>query len=72
MKRPKVTINCVASLYQASNERIIEYSFGQQSSAGAPLGGLISFRELEDGTCLVSLYRHDTEVQIHVGSAEPM
>lgn len=49
MKRPRVITKCVASAFQSSNERIIEFSFPgtEDGKGGGPLGGLISFRNVD-------------------------
>jgi hypothetical protein len=60
MAKPKVDTNPVADRYSGSNERIVEYS------TRSGLGGLISFRETEDGL-LIDLYQHDAAVTIRVG-----
>jgi len=57
MRRPRVITRCVADTYAASNERIIE--FGARSA-----GGLISFRELDDGTLLIDVYRTSGPVTV--------
>lgn len=62
MTKPKVTTNPVANQYAGPNERIIEYSH-------KGLGGLIAFRQTEDGNLRVDLYRHDEGVQINTGQA---
>lgn len=56
MTRPSVNTRCVADSYaDKRHERIIEFD-----------GGLISFRELDDGTMRVSLYRLDRRVRVDV------
>jgi hypothetical protein len=60
MSRPSVKIDCVASNYQAREERIVEWS---DPATGA--GGLISIRTVdgENGPAtLVELYRTDGPV----------
>jgi hypothetical protein len=63
MRKPKVTINCVASHYAGPDERIIEFS----SKGG---GGLIAFRVADDGRLLVDVYRQDRTVKVRVAKAE--
>lgn len=64
MKRPKVTVNCVASRYAGPGERIIEFS----SANG---GGLISLFCREDGTLAVDVYRTDHTVTVtHSGEKD--
>jgi hypothetical protein len=65
MAKPKVIIRCAASHYDSPNERTIEYHDRETNA-----GGLINFRRLDDGKLHVFLYRHDEEVQIHVGKGE--
>lgn len=70
-RKPRVTVKCVANNYAASFERIVEYSFpGSTAPHGYLAGGLISFTLDNDGNPHVSLYRHDANVQIHVGQAD--
>lgn len=60
-KRPYVNVTPVADKYaDKRNERIIEFS----SPSGK--GGLISFREKEDGTLTVDLYRMDEGITVQV------
>lgn len=67
MKKPSVTLNPGASKYEAPNERIIEFSFPDTTGKnGGPLGGLISFRVLSDGSCWVQVYRCDDEVNVTI------
>lgn len=61
MAKPSVNTKPVASQYAALNERIIEFTNGSRS-AEAHKGGLIAFRDLDDGTFLVSVYRTDPGV----------
>lgn len=65
MRKPTVLTKCVANLYTDANERIIEYSDRETG-----LGGLISFRRLDDGSLRVHLYRHDARVNVQVSKAE--
>lgn len=60
MRKPKVTVNCVANAHSAPNERIVEFS--------DPLGngGLISLRYMPDGTLLVDVYRVSDNVRVIV------
>lgn len=69
-RKPRVVTGCVANHYAASNERIIEYSFPDTGDGAGPLGGLISFRLLNDGTPIVNLYRHDAGIQIYVSKPD--
>lgn len=62
-RRPSITTKCVADSYHAPGERIVEFS----SANG---GGLISFREMEDGTLTVNLYRLDDTVKVRHYVAE--
>lgn len=66
MKKPSVTLNPGASKYEASNEKIIEFSFpGTVGKDGqGPLGGLISFRVTHNGVGIVEVYRCDEEVNV--------
>lgn len=59
----KVNTNPVANAYASRGEHIVEYSNNQGQ------GGLISFREGDDGQVIVELYRHDENVLIRVGEA---
>lgn len=63
MAKPKVTTNPVANNYAGPNERIVEYS------TRSGLGGLIAFRETDDGLT-VDLYRHDEKVAVRVGKPD--
>ena len=56
---------CVANQYAAARERIIEFSNGAQSASAAK-GGLIEFRNLDDGRLLVILYRLDPGIEVCV------
>jgi len=62
MRKPRVITKCVANTYAASNERIVEFS-GEPDATG-PVGGLLSFRQLNDGTLRVEIYRCDPAVLI--------
>lgn len=64
MSKPKVTTDPVANQYAGPNERIVEYS------TRSGLGGLIAFRETDDGLT-VDLYRHDPKVEVRIGDADP-
>jgi len=61
MTKPMVETNPVANRYAGPNERIVEYA----TRSGK--GGLIAFRETNDGQLLVDLYQHDAAVEIRVG-----
>jgi hypothetical protein len=56
-----VNIRPVANHYATPGERIVEYSNKKGD------GGLISFRENDEGDLIVELYRHDKSVTIRVG-----
>lgn len=69
MRKPKVTTKCVADMYSALNERIVEFSFpgaDRGDGTGSP-GGLIRFVQLEEA-CIVEVYRVDDEVVIRAPS----
>ena len=55
--KPTVNMHCVASNFQAPNQRIIE--FGNREG-----GGLISFRTLSGGVLEVEIYRCDPNVRV--------
>jgi len=59
MKKPKVNTRCVANYYASPSERIVEFSSNEK-------GGLISFRENEDGEFFVQLYRMDNGIFVSV------
>lgn len=59
----KVNTRPVASHYSMSGEKVVEYSNAKGK------GGLISFREDDEGNLIVELYRHDEGVIIRVGEA---
>ena len=61
MRKPRVTVNCVANHYAGRGERIIEF-FSDRAQAG----GLISIREADDGRLIVDVYRHDDAVEVRV------
>lgn len=63
MKKPSVKTKCVASQYEAKNEKIIEFGFNG-------IGGLISFTAREDGTLLVDIYQIDKKVTIRLPRPE--
>jgi hypothetical protein len=56
--RPTVTLRCPAQAHSAVNERIIEFSAPNGN------GGLISIRQLTDGTVVVEPYRLDDGVKV--------
>ncbi len=58
MKRPSVTVKCVADRYHLPTERIVEFSFPSGQ------GGLISFRVMPSGTDIVEIYRIDNGVHV--------
>lgn len=62
MKKPKITVNCVANQYAADNEQIVEFSFSNG------IGGLISLRSTEGGKIIVELYNHDSGIEIRVSN----
>lgn len=55
----KITLRPVANNYAMPGERIVEYSNDKGE------GGLISFRDGEDGKIIVEPHRHDANVEIH-------
>lgn len=57
--RPKISTKCVASQYQGTNEKIIEFSHRGN-------GGLISFVTREDGSLIVQVYRMDSNIDVTV------
>ena len=61
MRKPKVTLRCVAESYNKSREesRIIEFF-----DAGLQIGGLIEFRRTSEGKLLVLPYRLDDKVEV--------
>lgn len=63
MKKPKIITKCVANNYASPNERIVEFSNGT-------IGGLISFRILDDGKMSVHVYQQDPAVTVTIGKAE--
>lgn len=65
MKKPKVTVNCVASRYAGHNERIIEFSGNNTNQ-----GGLISLSFTDDGKVRVDVYRQGSDVVVNVGKPE--
>lgn len=60
-RRPYVAVTPPADAYSGPRERIIEFA----DSRG--FGGLIAFRERDDGTLLVSVYRCDPQVVVAHG-----
>lgn len=64
MRKPRITINCVANRYAAHGERICEFSDGKGN------GGLISLITREDGTLSVDVYRHGPKVEVRIGKPE--
>ena len=63
MTRPSIKSPCVADRHHAPNERIAEVRFPNGK------GCLLSLRQLEDGTCSISVYRADPG--IFVGTEAP-
>lgn len=63
MRKPRVITRCVANHYTAANERIIEFSNGERGSE-THKGGLISFRNMPDGTLRVDVYCCDAGVAV--------
>lgn len=57
--KPSVHTKCVANHYAAPNERIIEFSVGNDGT-----GGLIAFRLANDGTLMVDVYRTNGPVTV--------
>lgn len=57
MRKPRVLTKCVANYYASPNERIVEFSHGDKS-------GLISFRAMNDGSMLVTVYRTDAGITV--------
>lgn len=58
MKKPTVTLRCVANQYAAPNERVVEFD-----------GGLIRLRKLANGGTSVELYRLDDTTVVAVPAA---
>lgn len=69
MRRPTMTLRCVADRHSAPRERIAEFN----ANDGSGRGGLISLRVLDDGRFVVDIYRCDAEVIVrtpeHAGGA---
>ena len=65
MKKPRITVNCVASKYSAPEERIIEFSGNTPEQ-----GGLIQFRFHGNGKLYVEVYRQGCDVVVHVAKPE--
>jgi hypothetical protein len=57
-RKPVVITNCVASLYEAANEKVVEFS-----TASGELGGLISLRDMGD-RLVIEIYRLDAGVEV--------
>lgn len=64
MARPRVLTKCVANTYAGGTERIVEFSNGERGME-AHKGGLISLRNMADGTLRVEVYRCDAGVTVH-------
>jgi hypothetical protein len=58
MKRPTIKSPCVADRHHVGAERIAEFS-GSKGN-----GGLISVREMADGSLIVNVYRMDNKVEV--------
>jgi hypothetical protein len=56
--KPRVLTQCVANTYAMPNERIIEFMSVSRK------GGLISIRQMEDGSVVVEPYRLDAGVVV--------
>lgn len=61
MARPKIIANCVASRYQARNERILEVSHDHG-------GALISLRATDTGRLVIDLYELDDTVEVSIAT----
>jgi len=59
--KPRVTLKCQAHRFASKDERIIEFFH-------EGVGGLISFFPTANGGLKVYIYRHDTAVQVQVGT----
>lgn len=68
-KMVKVNTRPGADFYADGRETIIEYSRNDKevTNSNSLVGGLISFRALDDGRIQIQLYRHDPEVVIVIG-----
>jgi hypothetical protein len=66
-KRPTVNTNPVAHQYSGPGERIVEFS---NNIAADHKGGLIAFRNLDDGRLLVDVYRTDPKVDVRVSARD--
>ena len=64
MKKPRVTVNCVANRYAGAGERIVEFSFADGT------GGLVSFVQTILSNTVV-VYNVDPGVEVRVIRAEP-
>ncbi len=62
MSKPHVTARPTADTYAGPHERIVEFT-GQNG-----LGGLISIRNMDDGTVVVDVYRTDPGVTVIGGT----
>jgi hypothetical protein len=67
--RPRVATSCPANSYAAPNERIIEFSNGRMTT-DVYAGGLIGFRNMDDGHLKVDVYRLDPGIVVHVGDPQ--
>ncbi len=63
MPKPRVITNAIANKHTAGNERIIEFSNGGRTT-DEHKGGLISFRNTDNGTLRVEVYRCDPGVVV--------
>lgn len=57
MRKPSLTLRCVADTHAQPGERIAEFSFPAAAGGGNLPGGLISLRYREGAPPLVSIYR---------------
>jgi hypothetical protein len=58
----KVNVNPPANALSGSHERTIEVSFPSGN------GCLVTLRELDDGTCVVEVYRADKAVEVYASA----
>ena len=63
--KPRVITSCISNLFASKNERIVEFESGGKS-------GLISFRNLPDGTLLVDVGRCDPGILVLGPRRPPM
>lgn len=62
MAKPRIITKSVAGAHAGDNETIIEFSNGGRRSREKLKGGLIAFRDCDDGTLTVQAYQTDAGV----------